>query len=129
MEEVALGISGIDPQARITVTAASFSGSRYRAGTPVSVATISGHRDVDYTDCPGDAAYRLLKQLRADVATDLIAMHNPFGAFDQATRKGLNAELKGWAVDRAARLLQESGLEEFAVSAGGDMRVVGRAWR
>ena len=37
--------------------------------------------------------------------------------------------VKGWAVDRAAEMLREAGLEDFAVSAGGDMRVVGRAWR
>jgi FAD:protein FMN transferase len=37
--------------------------------------------------------------------------------------------VKGWAVDRAAALLQDAGLGDFAVSAGGDMRVVGRAWR
>ena len=37
--------------------------------------------------------------------------------------------VKGWAVDRAADLLQDAGLEEFAVSAGGDMRVIGPGWR
>ncbi len=37
--------------------------------------------------------------------------------------------VKGWAVDRAAELLQDTGLDDFAVSAGGDMRVAGPAWR
>ena len=37
--------------------------------------------------------------------------------------------VKGWSVDRAAELLRDDGLENFAVSAGGDMRIVGRAWR
>jgi FAD:protein FMN transferase len=37
--------------------------------------------------------------------------------------------VKGWAVDRAANLLQDAGIEEFAVSAGGDMRVIGPGWR
>jgi FAD:protein FMN transferase len=37
--------------------------------------------------------------------------------------------VKGWSVDRAAELLRGVGLEDFAVSAGGDMRIVGRAWR
>ena len=37
--------------------------------------------------------------------------------------------VKGWAVDRAAELLQDTGLDDFAVSAGGDLRVAGPAWR
>jgi thiamine biosynthesis lipoprotein len=37
--------------------------------------------------------------------------------------------VKGWSVDRAAELLCEAGLTHFAVSAGGDMRLVGADWR
>ena len=37
--------------------------------------------------------------------------------------------VKGWSVDRAAELLRDAGLRNFAVSAGGDMCTVGRAWR
>lgn len=36
--------------------------------------------------------------------------------------------VKGWSVDRAADLLDAAGVEEYAVSAGGDMRVRGE-WR
>jgi FAD:protein FMN transferase len=35
--------------------------------------------------------------------------------------------VKGWAVDRAAAILDRAGLHNYAVSAGGDMRVLGRA--
>jgi thiamine biosynthesis lipoprotein len=35
--------------------------------------------------------------------------------------------VKGWSVDRGVELLRQAGLENFAVNAGGDMRVVGRA--
>jgi FAD:protein FMN transferase len=35
--------------------------------------------------------------------------------------------VKGWSVDRAADLLHEAGLSNFAVNAGGDMRLSGRA--
>jgi FAD:protein FMN transferase len=35
--------------------------------------------------------------------------------------------VKGWAVDRAAQLLEERGVRNYAVNAGGDMRVSGRA--
>jgi FAD:protein FMN transferase len=37
--------------------------------------------------------------------------------------------VKGWSVDRAAELLRDAGLRNFAVSAGGDLRTVGPAWR
>ena len=36
--------------------------------------------------------------------------------------------VKGWAVDRAAAILDEAGVAEFAISAGGDMRLRG-TWR
>jgi len=48
-------------------------------------------------------------------------MRTPNGSIDPA---GL---VKGWAVDRAAAILDGSGLHNYAVSAGGDMRVLGRA--
>ena len=35
--------------------------------------------------------------------------------------------VKGWAVDRAAEILERAGLRNFAVNAGGDMRLRGRA--
>jgi hypothetical protein len=34
--------------------------NRYAAGSAVDVATVSGHRDVSQTACPGDAAYALV---------------------------------------------------------------------
>ena len=53
------------------------------------------------------------------------------GYFDQRASGRLDPSgyVKGWAADRAADLLLDAGLEEFAVSAGGDMRVIGRGWR
>ncbi len=48
-------------------------------------------------------------------------MQTPNGSIDPA---GL---VKGWAVDRAAAILDDAGLHHYAVSAGGDMRVRGRA--
>jgi thiamine biosynthesis lipoprotein len=35
--------------------------------------------------------------------------------------------VKGWAVDRAAAILERAGVRNFAVNAGGDMRLRGRA--
>ena len=48
-------------------------------------------------------------------------MHTPGGSIDPS---GL---VKGWAVDRAAAILDDAGLHNYAVNAGGDMRVRGRA--
>jgi hypothetical protein len=33
--------------------------------TPVTTATIAGHRDMSFTECPGDALYPLLPEIRA----------------------------------------------------------------
>jgi thiamine biosynthesis lipoprotein len=48
-------------------------------------------------------------------------MRAPDGSIDPS---GL---VKGWAVDRGAAILDDAGLHNYAVSAGGDMRVRGRA--
>jgi thiamine biosynthesis lipoprotein len=52
------------------------------------------------------------------------------GYFDMRTPKGSidpSGLVKGWAVDRAAAILDDAGLRNYAVSAGGDIRVRGRA--
>jgi FAD:protein FMN transferase len=52
------------------------------------------------------------------------------GYFDmRAPDRGIDPSglVKGWAVDRAAAILDCAGLHNYAVSAGGDMRVLGRA--
>jgi FAD:protein FMN transferase len=52
------------------------------------------------------------------------------GYFDVRTPAGPidpSGLVKGWAVDRAAAILDRAGLRNYAVSAGGDMRVLGRA--
>ncbi|HZC31203.1 MAG TPA: FAD:protein FMN transferase [Gaiellaceae bacterium] len=52
------------------------------------------------------------------------------GYFD-ATAWGLDPSgyVKGWAVDRAAALLDRAGCRDYAVNAGGDMCVRGKTWR
>jgi FAD:protein FMN transferase len=52
------------------------------------------------------------------------------GYFDMRTPSGSidpSGLVKGWAVDRAAAILDDAGLHNYAVSAGGDMRLRGRA--
>lgn len=60
---------------RVTKDGAAY--SRYRAGTPVTLNHISGHRDGDTTECPGSAMYRQLPRLRQSagrLATSLTAL-------------------------------------------------------
>ena len=66
---------------------------------------------------------RVLKRcdrLRAET-NGYFDMRAPDGSIDPS---GL---VKGWAVDRAAAILDHAGVHNYAVSAGGDMRVRGRA--
>ena len=60
------------------------------------------------------------EELRQETA-GYFDMNTPAGSIDPS---GL---VKGWAVDRAAAILDDAGLHNYAVSAGGDMRVRGRA--
>jgi thiamine biosynthesis lipoprotein len=59
-------------------------------------------------------------QLR-DETRGYFDMRAPDGSLDPS---GL---VKGWAIDRAATILDDAGLHNYAVSGGGDMRVLGRA--
>ncbi len=61
----------LDPNGRSTTVAGSFSGSRYRTGRTVTFKSVSGHRDADYTTCPGDDAYGEFPDIRAGVVADM----------------------------------------------------------
>jgi len=63
---------GINPAGRTTLISAGGSYTRYAAGTPVGVYGVSGHRDVDSTECPGNAAYPRLASLRARSAALMV---------------------------------------------------------
>jgi hypothetical protein len=59
------GRDGIDISGGATTSFISRGSQRWSAGTEVTTATISGHRDMSYTACPGDAFYPVLDQVRA----------------------------------------------------------------
>ncbi len=59
-----LGLHYRDPLGTAVLTSAGGPNTKYPAGTQVSFDTISGHRDVGYTSCPGDAAYSQLARVR-----------------------------------------------------------------
>jgi uncharacterized protein with LGFP repeats len=50
-----------------TVLTSASSQSRYKAGTKVTLPFITGHRDTYYTECPGNALYPYLSQIRKAV--------------------------------------------------------------
>jgi hypothetical protein len=60
--------SYVDPGGSTTMT--SSGNPNYAAGTRVTLRTISGHRDVYPTDCPGAAFYAQLPALRSQVVND-----------------------------------------------------------
>ncbi|NNE96515.1 MAG: hypothetical protein HKN24_10850 [Acidimicrobiales bacterium] len=52
----------IDTAPDATVTVDSLGSSRYAAGESMTLSTLSGHRDVSLTACPGEAGYAYLQQ-------------------------------------------------------------------
>lgn len=58
---------GVDTDPSATATFVSRGSNKFRAGTTVTTSTISGHRDVTHTDCPGDNGYGLLGDWRSRV--------------------------------------------------------------
>ncbi|MYW00053.1 peptidoglycan recognition protein [Streptomyces sp. SID3343] len=62
-----LGLHGRNPRGKVTLTS-SDSGSRYAKGSTHAFDVISGHRDAFNTECPGQALYDKLPEIRAAVA-------------------------------------------------------------
>jgi N-acetylmuramoyl-L-alanine amidase-like protein len=59
-----LPLQGAPTQGTVSLSSGGGSSNRYTAGTPVTLNRISGHRDGDATECPGDALYAQLPALR-----------------------------------------------------------------
>lgn len=78
--------------------------------------------ELDVADADPDVAWVLARCEELRVETGGYFDANAGGSLDPS---GL---VKGWSVDRAAALLDAADVREFAVNAGGDMRVRG-GWR
>jgi hypothetical protein len=72
-----LSLHGAPVQGSVTVLSGGGSSSRYPAGAPVTLQRISGHRDVDSTECPGDALYRQLPEIRRGAAQLALELPQP----------------------------------------------------
>ncbi len=58
------GRYSIDISAGATTSFVSRGSQRWPAGTPVTTSTIAGHRDMSFTECPGNAFYPMLPEIR-----------------------------------------------------------------
>lgn len=72
-----LGLHRVDPAGTVVVTSQCTGSCRYPAGTQVRLPTITSHRAVGQTACPGDNAETILAGLRPLVAGD-VANYGPF---------------------------------------------------
>jgi hypothetical protein len=99
-------IHGINPSGTVTVRAGSFAEARWPAETHVTLPTVIGHRDVDFTDCPGNRAYAELPALRADLARDVgTAFLRNWSGFQRVASPTTPAivgapAVSSWGVDR-----------------------------
>ena len=62
-------LHGAPTSGTVTLTSGGGSLNRYKAGTPVTIDRISGHRDGDKTSCPGNVLYAQLPDIRAMVGS------------------------------------------------------------
>jgi hypothetical protein len=63
-----LPLHGAPVTGQIVLTSGGGDLNRYKSGTPVTLQRICGHRDGDATECPGDALYGQLPELRRRTA-------------------------------------------------------------
>lgn len=61
-----LDLFGLDPSGATIMTCGAT--DRYAKGTAIRLPVIAGHRQANYTECPGDAFSALLPAIRAEVA-------------------------------------------------------------
>jgi flagellar hook assembly protein FlgD len=115
-----LDVHHIDPQGKGTLTCAY--GQKYRTGQRVAFPAIAGHRDANYTDCPGDRLYAQLPDVRKVVARTgqpkiygFVVSHpsispNGDGVREQTTIGFTISQQATWAVeirDEADRLVRQ----------------------
>ncbi|MCV7377096.1 LGFP repeat-containing protein [Mycobacterium alsense] len=63
-----LGMDSVDPKGAVTLESAGSHYTTFPAGAVANLPTIFTHRDVGNTDCPGNAAYALMDEIR-DIAS------------------------------------------------------------
>ena len=79
----------VDTDPAATTTFVSRGSDKFRAGTTITTATVSGHRDVTYTACPGAVGYGLLPWWRNRVHATRLQRSDP-GPTKRAVRLGVH---------------------------------------
>lgn len=95
---------GVDPTGWTQLTQDGPSGgvARFADGQTVALPTVFGHRDVDYTSCPGQYGYSILDSVRARAKqltqTGLVW---PKGSVERvAATSQTSVNIAGWAIDQ-----------------------------
>lgn len=105
-----LAMHGVRPDETVVLRSAGGEANRYRRGRRVRFWTVSGHRDGDHTECPGDALYAQLPELRSRAARFDFPLATPPGqgpaleAGRAAVAYGGQVELRGQALSGGARV-------------------------
>jgi hypothetical protein len=80
---------GVDTDPAAATTFVSRGSNKFRAGATITTSTISGHRDVTYTACPGDTGYARLGEWRSRVHATRLQRTDP-GPTKRAVRLGVH---------------------------------------
>jgi hypothetical protein len=117
-----LPLHGAPVAGEVVITSAGGADNRYASGTPVTLQRISGHRDGDATECPGNMLYAQLPELRrrtaaiapaaAPAAAVALAMDAPAGAVTYGSDLTVTGTLRradGSAVAGQRVLVQKQG--------------------
>ncbi|NAZ76892.1 hypothetical protein GTQ99_15900 [Kineococcus sp. T13] len=107
-------LHGVEADGSVELTCAGGGTARYGAGETAVVRTISGHRDVGFTACPGDVGYTHLDDVRSRVA----ALLRAGGGTAAASAPASAVEAKHAAVGGAALLGAATSAEGDALHGG-----------
>jgi hypothetical protein len=91
-----LPLHGVPTEGEVTVTSAGGSLNRYPAGRRVLLQRISGHRDGDATECPGNALYAQLPTLRTRASQLAVRTGLGFAVLPRTVAQGQVATASGW---------------------------------
>lgn len=126
-----LGQYGRDPGATVTLTSTGGGTSRHAAGVQVDLPTVSGHRDVGYTACPGRYLHPQLDQVRSRAAavaaiTMPLLIGGPRATPVVADVDGDGVDDFGWFLaGRWSFRTADGQVRRLALGRAGDVPVVG----
>ncbi len=93
-----LAIDRVDPKGTVALTSAGSSYAKFRAGQVITLPTILTHRDVGVTDCPGDAGYAAMDEIR-DIAAHFNDVPGPRSLPDQLRGGAIYARWQNLGAD------------------------------